>query len=472
MRKLLLAGLLVVVVGLAGLPVLAGDEEAFDVAKHYTVKVRARVELPFFGDHRGTYHGAGFVVDTQRGWIFTNAHVVARSPSVVHVSFRGGDYIPVTKLYVDPVIDFAVLEIPAKHRPARLPAATLDCAQMPAIGHVVGAFGHPWNLSYTGTRGIISGITSKFAGMLEMLQTDAPINPGNSGGPLISLKSGKVVGINTAVRRGSQNTNFAVPMVHACHILGLLRQGKDPSPPELAVAFVLDVDEANRLVVARVYKGANGASAPRAPRLDPIAEAATGPSLARGPRLDPIADGQTEGETLREGDVIRSVNRDGVVENKGQLIHRLRGQLKDATLHIQRDKRDMDVRLTLRPVVSTPARGGIHVSGALFAAMPWVEMREVMDKHMGLMVHYIEPGSAADAQQIRPMDMLLSVDGQPAPDVDTLHRLLSEAEKANRPARIKLLRLSDIENNFFVYVERPMPVTGLRRINGGNGPSS
>ncbi len=434
MHRIGRAGLLIAVLALAGLPALAGDEEAFDVAKHYTVKVRARVELPFFGDHRGTYHGAGFVVDTQRGWILTNAHVVARSPSVVHVSFRGGDYIPATKLYVDPVIDLAVLEIPAKHRPARLPAATLDCAQMPAIGHVVGAFGHPWNLSYTGTRGIISGITSKFAGMLEMLQTDAPINPGNSGGPLISLKSGKVVGINTAVRRGSQNTNFAVPMVHACHILGLLRQGKDPSPPELGMAFVLDIDEANRLVVARVYNG--------------------------------------QGAVLREGDVIRSVNRDGAVENKGQLIHRLRGHLKDATLHIQRDKRDMDVRLTMRPVVSTPARGGIHVSGALFAAMPWVEMREVMDKHMGLMVHYIEPGSAADAQQIRPMDMLLSVDGQPAPDVDTLHRLLSEAEKANRPARIKLLRLSDIENSFFVYVERPMPVTGLRRINGGNEPSS
>ncbi|MEK6770452.1 MAG: trypsin-like peptidase domain-containing protein [Pseudomonadota bacterium] len=454
MRKVLPAGLLVAVLGLAGFPALAGDEEAFDVAKHYTVKVRARVELPFFGDHRGTYHGAGFVVDTQRGWILTNAHVVARSPSVVHVSFRGGDYIPVTKLYVDPVIDFAVLEIPAKHRPARLPAATLDCAQMPAIGHVVGAFGHPWNLSYTGTRGIISGITSKFAGMLEMLQTDAPINPGNSGGPLISLKSGKVVGINTAVRRGSQNTNFAVPMVHACHILTLLRQGKDPSPPELGMAFVLDIDEANRLVVARVYKGANGASVPHAPR------------------LDPIADGPTAGDALHEGDVIRSVNRDGAVENKGQLIHRLRGHLKDATLHIQRDKRDMDVRVTLRPVVSTPARGGIHVSGALFADMPWVEMREVLDKRMGLMVHYIEPGSAADAQQIRPMDMLLSVDGQPAPDIDTLHRLLTEAEKANRPARIKLLRLSDIENNFFVYVERPMPVTGLRRITGGNGPSS
>src|SRR3970282_1943953 len=126
-----------------------------------------------------------------------NAHVVARAPSLVHVSFRGGEYLPAIKRYVDPVIDLAVLEIPAKHRPARLPAATLDCSQMAAIGHVVGAFGHPWNLSYPGTRGIISGITSKFAGMLEMLQTDAPINPGNSGGPLMSLKRGKGAGIDT-----------------------------------------------------------------------------------------------------------------------------------------------------------------------------------------------------------------------------------------------------------------------------------
>jgi S1-C subfamily serine protease len=436
MRKAGRGLLLFTMLGLAGAPALAGDEEAFDVAKHYTVKVRAQVELPFFGDHKGTYHGAGFVVDAQRGWILTNAHVAARSPSVVHVSFRGGEYFPVTKRYVDPVIDLAVLEIPARHRPARLPAATLDCAQMPAIGHVVGAFGHPWNLSYTGTRGIISGITSKFAGMLEMLQTDAPINPGNSGGPLISLKTGKVVGINTAVRRGSQNTNFAVPMVHACQILALLREGKDPSPPELGMAFVLDVDEANRLVVARVYNG------------------------------------DTSPDALREGDVIRSVNRDGAVENKGQLIHRLRGRLGGATLQIERDKRDMNVRVTLRSAVSSSTRGGIHVSGALFSELPWVEMREVLDKRTGLMVHFVERGSAADAQQIRPMDLLVSVDGQPVPDIDVLHRLLAEAEKAGRPAQIKLLRLSDIENNFFVYVERPMPVTDLRRISGGSAPSS
>jgi len=426
----------IVLLALAGVPALAGDEEAFDVAKHYTVKVRARVELPFFGDRKGTYHGAGFVVDTRRGWIMTNAHVVARSPSVVHVSFRGGDYIPAIKRYVDPVIDLAILEIPAKHRPARLRAAELDCSRLPAIGHVVGAFGHPWNLSFTGTRGIISGITSKFGGMLEMLQTDAPINPGNSGGPLISLRTGKVVGINTATRRLSQNTNFAVPMTHACRVLGLLRAGQDPSPPELGMAFVLDVDEANRLIVARVYNGPE------------------------------------RGETLQEGDVIRSVDQEGAIENKGQLIHRLRGRLKDATLRVRRQSSDKAVRVTLKPAESVSQRGGVYVSGALFAAMPWVELREILDKRLGLMVHYIDRGSPADAQQIRPMDLLVSVNGQAVPDVNTLHRLLAEAGKSGKPVRVKLLRLSDIENNFFVYLERPMPVVNLRRISVDNEPSS
>ena len=37
------------------------------------------------------------------------------------------------------------------------------------------------------------------------IQMDTPINPGNSGGPLVDLKTGKVVGINT--RGGGQKSS-------------------------------------------------------------------------------------------------------------------------------------------------------------------------------------------------------------------------------------------------------------------------
>ena len=101
---------------------------------------------------------------------------------------------------------------------------------------------------------------------------------------LISLRTGKVVGVNTASRRSSQNTNFAVPMGHACRILALLRQGRDPSPPELPFLFYLDLDENNELTVAKVF-------------------------------------GKQHGLALREGDVVRRVSgTDGEIQNRDVYI--------------------------------------------------------------------------------------------------------------------------------------------------------
>jgi serine protease DegQ len=209
---------MLVVLGLfAGVaPAQAENGEAvFKKAPAYTVQIRTVVEMPFVDDEKSSGLGSGFVVDAKRGWVMTNAHVAARSPSHIRIAFRGEEYRPASKVYVDPYLDLAILQLSDEQRGA-LTAAKLDCGAMPSMGHPVGAFGHPWGLYYTGTRGIVSGVTARFRG--EMLQTDAPINGGNSGGPLISLETGKIVGINTSSIASSedQNTNFAVPMKSCC----------------------------------------------------------------------------------------------------------------------------------------------------------------------------------------------------------------------------------------------------------------
>jgi serine protease Do len=74
-------------------------------------------------------------------------------------------------------------------------------------------------LSHTVSAGIISarGRTIQDvkgldeSGYYDFLQTDASINPGNSGGPLLDL-AGRVVGMNTAIRRSANNIGFAIPV--------------------------------------------------------------------------------------------------------------------------------------------------------------------------------------------------------------------------------------------------------------------
>ena len=133
----------------------------------------------------------------------------------------------------------------------------MDCGTIPAVGHPVGAFGHPEDLRFTGTRGIISGFTSKFGE--DRLQTDAPINPGNSGGPLISLETGKVVGINTdqlARTRCRTRTSRCWPGRRATSWTCCAR-ARTPRRRTSGVTFFVENDEPT-LTVARLSRRARG----------------------------------------------------------------------------------------------------------------------------------------------------------------------------------------------------------------------
>jgi S1-C subfamily serine protease len=246
------------VIGLLfGSEVKADDERIFEDANSYTVKIKTQVEIPFKEDEAGVFSGAGFLVDQERGWIMTNAHVVSKSPSKIEVAFKDQDYHLAKKIYLDSYLDLAILKFSPEHFPANHKQANLECNERPKTGHPVGAYGHPWEFSYTGTKGIISGVTSEFS--TEYLQTDAPINSGNSGGPLISLRTGKVLGINTSKYDADedQNTNFAELMIYACRVLKLLQEGKDPAPPKLPVVYLVEPLNDFELVISESYLGSD-----------------------------------------------------------------------------------------------------------------------------------------------------------------------------------------------------------------------
>lgn len=357
-----------------------GAEEVFRDAAAFTVEVRARITSPFDEDIQGVRQGAGFVIDAERGWILTNAHVASRSPSRVQVAYRGEGFIPATKLYVDPLIDLAVLEIGASAR--RTAAATASCGPPPEIGHPVGAFGHPWGQRFTATRGIVSRHATLARG--AMLQTDAPINGGNSGGPLLSMATGQVVGINTAQLRGSQNLNFALPMPLACRIVAMLRQGQDPTPPKLLFQFYEDPEELGELRIAHLEPGA--------------------------------------ALSLRRGDIVLGVAGGIRVRDRVALLDALRG-MTTFSLDILRDGLLLRAEVHARPETGPLSRRGIWFGGMLVA--PGGSGDE-------LIVHHVSPGSDADAKGFQYLDVIDLVEERPVRLLDDLRELIGNGPRTIR----------------------------------------
>ncbi|HSB49233.1 MAG TPA: trypsin-like peptidase domain-containing protein [Burkholderiales bacterium] len=399
------------------------SEDIFKGALRYTVQVRTTLPVPFDGDRKGSGLGAGFVVDAARGWIMTNAHVVGRSPSRVEIALHGGEYAEAAKVYVDPFLDLAIVRVSERVETKAIAEPRLECEGMPPVGHPVGAFGHPWRLPFTGTRGIISGVTARYR--TELLQTDAPINQGNSGGPLISLETGRIVGINTAGIRGAQNTNFAVSIKYACRVLQLLQENKDPSPPDLKLVYFRDIDNRKQLKVARSYAG----------------------------------DGTLK---LMPGDVIRRVvGEDGTIENETQLLHALRGRLANSSLKVLRDERETVVSGTKLPMRRVLETRGVYASGILFGPITIRDALEIGAR--GLMVHHVEPGSIGEAQEIEKADLLEAVDGAPVVDVDALHARLDAARGKRQRITLTFKKIAG-GDALFSYTQRNLLVRDLRFI--------
>jgi serine protease Do len=403
-------------------------EAAFRAAKEWTVRVQAELPIPFVEDEAGAFEGAGFVVDAKRGWILTNAHVAGHSPSTLKVAFEGGRLMPAVRLYVDPYLDVAVITYDPSQLASPPPEPVLECDALPPIGHPVGAFGHPWGFRFTGTRGIASAVSSRFGP--DMLQTDAPINAGNSGGPLLSLETGRVVGISTAKIADEQveGLSFAVPMPYACTILRILQSGGDPSPPLAQFEFAIDENDERTLYVA-------------ASRLPPSALA------------------------LQVGDEIVAVE-ERAVATPTQFLDAVRGRLPGLVLTVRRDGKDVTLRGKLPPAPWVTERIGLWVDGALFAPAG-----EFFAGWLGggdaLMVHHVEATSEAAAVGLMHYDVLVRVNGREVRSLDELEPVVTDARQRRQPLELLLVRMMEEGDKLFEYQRRTLSAEEVGRIGGG-----
>jgi hypothetical protein len=62
------------------------------------------------------------------------------------------------------------------------------------------------------------------------------------------------------------------------------------------------------------------------------------------------------------------------------------------------------------------------------------------------------------------MDLIYTVDGKPVDNVDELFNRIKAAFDNKQPVVFKFIRLEDLDENLFSYIERPVAVTNPRLI--------
>jgi serine protease Do len=185
-------------------------------------------------------NGSGVIID-QQGRILTNYHVAGRAVEI-YVTLANKERVPAHLIGDDHWTDLAIIQMDmdmVRQKNITFSSAQLGDSSTLVVGQDVMAFGTPFGLARTVTRGSVSNTDRTFYDVQRRMdiegyetgdfsnwvQMDVPINPGNSGGPLVDMDA-KVVGINT--RGGGQNLNFAIPIDTAKPVIAALLASASP----------------------------------------------------------------------------------------------------------------------------------------------------------------------------------------------------------------------------------------------------
>lgn len=162
--------------------------------------------------------GSGFFF-RQDGYILTNDHIV-HGAEYYKVRLLDGSVLDAKLVGTDIITDIGVLKV---EREQPFPTLPLADSEKVRVGQFAIAIGNPFQLDYSVTTGVVSGIGRdvplgmRFIRYKHFIQTDAWINTGSSGGPLLNIY-GEVIGINALIRK-VENTpapvragaGFAIP---------------------------------------------------------------------------------------------------------------------------------------------------------------------------------------------------------------------------------------------------------------------
>ena len=164
-----------------------------------------------------------WIIVTRDWYIITNKHVVQDPTADYTVITSDWNTYHVDKIWLDPVLDFAILKVVDNkwNPPLNLtPADIKPLIQSVKVWQFVIAI---WNAlaqySNTATFGIISALGRQLNDLenhansvyIWLYQTDAAINPWNSWGPLANI-NWQVIWVNTAISAIWQWIGFAIPL--------------------------------------------------------------------------------------------------------------------------------------------------------------------------------------------------------------------------------------------------------------------
>ncbi len=357
---------------------------------------------------KGRGSGSGAIISAD-GHIITNHHVAGRATRIT-VRLADRREVRATLVGTDALSDLAVLKIDRKDLrdpSAELPVAVFGDSSTLKVGDVVLAMGSPAGVSQSVTKGIVAntemiapGGAMKLDGesvgeLVRWIGHDAVIYPGNSGGPLVNL-AGEIIGVNEVgigSLGGAIPSNLARKVSEELIARGRVRRswiGLNAQP------LLKSQPDATGILVGGVVSG--------------------GPADAAG---------------MRAGDVITRCNGVGIQSSRAPedvpVFNRMILESPvDSVIELEGIRDGETLAWKVKAAEREPAepREKELLSWGITARdLTALAAKELLrEDNEAVYVQSVRPGGAAAASKpaIRGGNLILSVDGEPTPDLAAL----------------------------------------------------
>lgn len=195
--------------------------------KKIAVTIKFTPSIIAYG-YKGGGFGSGFIADAKRGLIVTNAHVATVNPVETYtITLYSGAQFDAKLIYIDTVVDCAVLEVDPKHLPKDLQSFPLS-TEIAKIGSKVLVISNSEGIGFSFHQGHISDSYS-ISGILPMgsYQINLNTKAGCSGSPAFLLDGDKckIIGLNYG---GGESHISALKSEYVKYILDAITQDKIP----------------------------------------------------------------------------------------------------------------------------------------------------------------------------------------------------------------------------------------------------
>ncbi|KAI9772795.1 MAG: hypothetical protein M1839_002296 [Geoglossum umbratile] len=373
------------------------------------VSIRFCQTYSFDTDSATTSEATGFVVDSEKGYILTNRHVVGAGPFWGHCVFDNHEECDVYPVYRDPIHDFGFLRFDPKVI-KYMPVAALELRpDLARVGSEIRVVGNDAGEKLSILSGIISRIDRNAPDYGEgyndfntnYIQAAASASGGSSGSPVVNID-----GYAVALQAGGSTeaaTDYFLPLDRPLRALQCIQRGETVTRGTIQCQWLIKpFDECRRLGLSPESEAAVRAGFPKEIGML-VAETILpeGPSHLR----------------IEEGDILIRVNGELLTKfiRLDEILDSSVGQKVE--LLVQRGGENIEVELEVGDLHAITPDRFVTVCGAAFHDLSYQQARLYAIRIRG--VYVCEPSGSFRFDGTDRGWMIESVDQRETPDLKT-----------------------------------------------------